>query len=383
VTFLLAALGAWSVLLAVVSARAILLARARHAPANLPGPSAQTRVLLLRPCCGLEPGLSTCLASAAVALPRGELRVLHLVADETDPAWPVARAEADALRAGGLDASALVTGASAPNRKADQLARGASAGGDFDLLLCADSDVSLDAGAVTELLAAVSRPGVGAAWAPPVEVAPPTADGDRASQAVLAGSLHAFVLLAGLDHGGMVGKLFAVRRDALLAAGGLEALAHVLGEDVELGRRLRAAGHEVVVTAHPAHSLATGRSLAETVARYARWMQVVRGQRPALLLSYPVLFFGTSPLVLLGAGLALAGHAVALGPALLALVARVVVSVAARLASRTRPTAAVVVADVVLAEAVLAAAFAVTLLSRRFNWRGRALELRRGRLLGI
>ena len=48
-----------------------------------------------------------------------------------------------------------------------------------------------------------------------------------------------------------------------------------------------------------ARSMARGRRLRDAVARYGRWLTVIRAQRPALLTSYPLLFGATVPLALL------------------------------------------------------------------------------------
>ncbi|HEU4536806.1 MAG TPA: glycosyltransferase, partial [Polyangiaceae bacterium] len=272
----------------------------------------------------------------------------------------------------GLLARMVVTRPEAPNAKSAQLAvavEGASAA----LLLFADSDVCLRERGLRELFAALEAPGVAAAWAPPVEVAPARTLGDRASQALLGGSLHAFPLLAGLDPGGLVGKLFVVRRAALDQVGGFGDLTYVLGEDMELARRLRSQGLGVRACRARAPSLARGRRLGAVVERYARWVAVIRAQRPALLLSYPALFFAT-PLVALAAlaGAAERPRAAAIALAL-ALAARAAVAAAARRAGGRRGGVFALALDTLLGDALLAAAFGRALARREVVWRGRAL----------
>lgn len=320
---------------------------------------------LLRPCAGEEPGLAAALASSSVA---GELgaRVRFLVASTDDPAWFTARRVAGELAKRGLDADVVVTAARGPNRKADQLACGLAAA-PAALVMVADSDVVLDRDVVVALAASDAD----ASWAPPTEIAPRT-NADRASACVLDGSLHAFGLLSALDPAGMVGKVFAVRRDALDAAGGFVALVDRLGEDMELARRLRADGRRVAVVGTAARSLASGRGWVSTVDRYARWITVIRAQRPALLVSYPLLF-AAAPLQL---ALAAASSApLAVGSIVVA--ARLLGAVFARMRSGRRVDLGLF-AFAFVADLVLLAAFVVGVSRRRFAWRGTTLSIGAG-----
>ncbi len=362
---------AWSFVLAAVAAFAIARA-SRRAPAPPGGPPPS--LVLVRPCAGDEPALARALlSSAALGRVAPGAAIVFAVASEADEAWPLACRAAERLRARGLDARAIVTRAEGPNAKSAQLAAAlAGAGAGAEWVLVADSDVCLRERGLRELFATLAGPGVAAAWAPPVEVGRPRTAGDRASQAVLGGSLHAFPLLAGLDPAGLVGKLFVIRREALERAGGFGDLTHVLGEDMELARRLRSHRLAVRASRAPAISLARGRSLGVVVARYARWLGVIRAQRPGLLPSYPLLFFATP----FAAALALAGapERPALAHAALAraLGARIAVAAARRLAGRGGGPLGLAL-DVALADALLAAAFVRALARRSVVWRGREL----------
>lgn len=315
--------------------------------------SFQGEALVVRPCHGAEPGLAERLASGPSP------RVLA-VATEDDPAMPVARAVADAR--------VVVTGATGPNAKAEQLGH-ALADATADVIVIADSDVRLDD--LAPLLRPLSDPAVAAVWAPPVEVAPRTF-ADHASAAVLDGSLHAFALLGALDTGGMVGKLVAIRRVDLEAVGGFGALRRHLGEDMELARRLRAHGRALRMARMTASSFAGGRTFGEVVARYARWLMVIRAQRPLLLLSYPLLFGAALPLL----ALALARGAWAL--ALATLVVRMLIAAFARIRSGHPRWLA---PEALLADVVLWAALFRALGTRTVAWRGRVLRVEAGGLL--
>jgi ceramide glucosyltransferase len=332
--------------------------------------SGQGRVLLLRPCAGDERHLERALRSSRLL---DGCAIRFLVAGHADPVLPAIERVRAELVAQGRDAQVRVTGASAPNMKVAQLAR-ALEGETADVIVIADSDVELSLDAVRALLAPLASGEAEAAWVPPVETAPSTM-ADRASASVLDASLHAFPLLAGIDRSGMVGKLFAVRRVALEAVGGFASLTDRLGEDVELARRLRARGLRVRACPAVAASLAAGRSWREVVRRYARWIAVVRAQRPSLLASYPLLFAATPSIVALALLATVREGAGGLVALAFALVARFAVAVLARLRAERPVQPARVVFDGLVADGVLLAAFATAMTTREVEWRGRRLAL--------
>ena len=336
------------------------------------------RVLVIRPCAGNEPSLDRALASLATARSSDHLTCRFAIERADDPAARAAESAVATLREAGIDASVVVTSADAPNHKAAQIeAVVARESEPFDLLVVADSDVDLAAFELDRLLAPLSVAGSGAVWAPPVETGPVTGSGDRASRALLSGSLHAFTILGALDGGGLVGKLFALRRDAIGATGGFGAMKHLLGEDMELARLLRDAGRSVRVAPLVARSLKTGRSWQSAVDRYARWLTVIRAQRPHLLASYPLLFFPAPLILLASALLAPAAPPLALASAAVALAARWMVACAAR-ALAGRPFSPLgSLTDAALADALLIHAFTRALASRTITWRGRTLTIGR------
>ncbi|MEZ4390963.1 MAG: glycosyltransferase [Polyangiales bacterium] len=378
---IVAAVAVWGMTLATAQSLGALGAlRARRTPC-LPTGSHDT-ALLLRPCAGLEPGLEANLLSASLAAWRGPVRVRLGVSRADDPAAELCERAAESLRRRGIDAERVITGADGPNPKAAQLAAMlAREGGFAGPVLVADSDVDLTGLPLGELAARLSASAdLAAVWAPPVERGGDTL-GDRASRAVLSGSLHAFSLLAHLDPAGVVGKLLAMRGDALAAAGGFDAVQHHLGEDLELARRWRAAGWRVECASFVAPSSASGRDLRAVIARYARWMTVIRAQRPRLVWSYPAMFFATVPWTLAALALGLAHPPAAPVLTLVALcvwLARAAVAAVARRCAG----AAGSFRESLLADAVLAASFARAMRSRRFAWRGRALVLRDDGSLG-
>lgn len=379
---------------------AIRRARARGlAETNARGTNADAapdRVTLLRPCCGAEAGLAERLTHTA-----GATHVVFAVASREDGAYPAACEAAAKLVSEGLDATCVLTAPEGPNLKVDQLARALRTSEARDAVLVVDSDVDLRGFPALRLAASVLEGPVGAAYAPASETSRATF-GDRANLAVLTGSLHAFSMLAGIDPDGFVGKVFAVRREALEGTGGFEGLRAVLGEDVELGVRVRRLGLETRAFGQVAHAVGSGRSWDDTVARFARWLGVVRASRPALLVSYPLLIAGTLPaisaamlalgFVLLGSAAPSDGAHAKLAATLLAFTTLTLVAVRVGVARTARALAEVEVGggaglvDVVLAELVLLTALARALTRTTVTWRGTTLEVRRGaplRLSGL
>ncbi len=286
----LAALGltAWSALSSSVSLRAslsrVLPSRERHGT-----PSQTVGVRVIRPCAGAEPSLADTLRSSRALRGRVPFELIFAVARDDYAALPIARAVADELRAEGMRVDVLVTHAAGVNQKASQLAAVQHRYAPCDYVANVDSDVDCAGITVDDLVAPFAHEAsLAALWVPVVEDGGSTF-GDRASDALLAGSLHAFPLLSSIDRGGLVSKAVMLRTRDLDRAGGFADLERHLGEDMELARRLQALGlttraHRAVLT-----SRARGRSWDAVVTRYARWLAVIRAQRPVLMASYPAL----------------------------------------------------------------------------------------------
>lgn len=358
-------------------------AKARHEEKPMParGEPSRRRVLLVRPVAGHESDLDERLGRSA-----GAPAVMLAVRDESDLGFESATRAALRLSEEGTHANVVLTYADGPNRKAEQvaqaLARAARDGLSFDTVVVADSDVAPSPADLDALVGALDK-GAKAAYVP-VSEAPLPADtklGDRANVAVLSASPHAFPLLAGMDHALFVGKLCAIDRAALEGAGGFEGLTHLLGEDVELERRLRANGHDVVPVPRVAVATRSGRELTEAVARFTRWLGVVRAQRPHLLPTY--LFVFASFLPTLSACLLIGSRsadAAAYGAFLVGAVlfARLAVAFEGRRIAGLPRGLGVAFVDVVLADAVLLSALFRAATSREVAWRGQVLRVTSG-----
>ena len=349
-------------------------------PRDLPGP-----VLMVRPCAGREPGLEANLMSVLNMQPTKCLSVLHVV-PYNDPAVPTVQRACLHLRRAGWQAHCLVSQPHGANHKVAQLAQSEELWAAYQAVVCVDSDVQLDNFCLRQLLAPLGDPRCGAVWAPFVPADPCHTWGDRALQAVLGGSLHGFRLLGALDRHGMVGKVLALRPAALRAVGGWQALTAFLGEDMELGRRLRRAGYKIHVANGFTHTWPPQRNLRSAWERMVRWLMVIRSQRTRLLWSYPLVFFPTAPLCLLaGAGAWLGPQPTATlwgaGLILMACAVRLSLGWACRRLYGWRPSWRMLIVDALLADALLACAWLRALGSRRLRWRQRFLRLdRRGHM---
>lgn len=367
-------------------------ASARAAPATEHDAHlAGLRVLIMRPCAGVDHDLLANLLSVAQVDSRTQWRVVMTVDDPADLARPVILEAIAKLRAMGVDAHTFIPPQTGPNRKASMLAAimASEQGREAEVLINVDSNVDLRGYDLDGLIAPLLGPRrgegrVGASWAPWSERRTQAGVGPRASEAVLGGSLAAFPLLCGIDPGGLVGKLWAVRREALDAVGDFDELTHYLGEDFEMARRLRAAGWSIAVAPVLARARGGDPPFRAVVGRFARWMLVVRGQRPLLLATYPLLFFATPLILALAAVGALAQPTLAGLAVALAVFARASITISARRWSGRGEGLAGALAwirDALLSDLVLALAWVRALSSRTIDWRGHLLRVdREGRL---
>ncbi len=375
--------GAW------VSTSALAMLRAARTSKRGERPSARPwRVHLIRPCAGVDPALRSNLESLRRAhWPEGvELEVTFSTGRAEDAAAPICDAVAEQLRAEGWRVHSLHGPLPRDlfNQKVGQLAR-ADASRESEIVINVDSDVDLSGFDFERLLAPFATSNTGAVWAAPIEVAPQS-PADFASAALLGASLHSFALLAGLDPAGFVGKCFAIRREALDDAGGFASFGDWLGEDMELGRRLVASGWVPRFAGLSVKSMAGGRDMAQVRDRYRRWFSVIRWQRPALLVGYPMLFFAALPLMLAWMVLGVVGTPwLGLGAAFVASWRIVIARRAARASRIAKPTLGPGgwLLPALRADLLIARAFFACLRGDRVAWRGRELQLRRGGRLAL
>jgi len=223
------------------------------------------------------------------------------------------------------------------------------------------ADVGVDEALLCSLVEAVSD-GAALATASPRPIDATTSAASLSLRGVLVQSHHSFAALDVMQAGAkaVCGKALAFSPAALAV---LPELADCIGEDLELSHRLHARGLEVRLASAPARSpQSPSLRLNEVVARFTRWMQVLKAHRPALFPWVPVLFAPTPVL------LALAVVASA-PPSWLAVAVLVLVrmGLAARLDGRARVPFEWLLGEVLLAWCFVAALRAGDTVA----WRGR------------
>lgn len=320
------------------------LGRVPPAPASGPLPA----VLLLRPAEALSPGERAALATPVTYA--GGLE--HVVLAPVRPA-------AAGIRWQRSDPAT-------PNRKVGHLLGALRARSVAErCVLSVDGDVAVDGALVAALARAVAG-GAALATAAPRPLDAPGL-GPRAVRALLAATHHDFRALDVMRAGAsaVCGKAMALGPAALAL---LPDVADRAGEDLELARRLHAAGERVVLVDTPALVPQTAHApLAPALARFTRWLQVLRAHRPALWATVPLLLAPTP--LLLGAAAATASVPLAAATAAL---------VGARTALARRLSLDVPPLDWLLGEALLLVAFARSAAARSLRWRGRTFRVARG-----
>lgn len=230
-------------------------------------------------------------------------------------------------------------------------------------VLSVDADVRVDGPLIGALLGALAD-GADLAWAAPHPCEP------GAIRGLLVQSLHSFEVLDALGPGAkpICGKAMALSPRAQAA---LEDLPDCIGEDLELSQVLHRQGLRVQRAGVARMSAASPPRAA--LARFTRWMQVLRAHRPALFPSIPVLFTCTPPLL---------GAAALTRSTSLAVAVAVLVAARTALASFLERRAGIRL-DWLKGEALLLAAWLGALaLGPQVTWRGRRLRVGpHGRLL--
>jgi ceramide glucosyltransferase len=339
-------------------------------------PKVAHRVLLIRPCAGEEASLEHCMLSVAEALHDFPLDVAFGVSEASDPAVATLERVIESLRTHDIRASLHVVSPAGPNRKACTLAGIVEEiGHDYPIIINADSNVDLGGYDLDQLVGRLAADeNLGAAWSPFIEVGEDAALGTRSCVALLGASLAAFPLLAGLSPRNLSGKFWAARVEAVMDAGGFARLRDYLGEDFEMERALHAAGRPVVAVPLTARAVAPRLSFGEAIRRVARWMTVVRAQRPILLPAYPLLFAST-PLNVALAGLGLAHQPILSSAALsIAVAARLLVAWAGEVYSGRGWGPVKMLVDAFLSDALILSAWVRALSTRQVEWRGNTLR---------
>ncbi len=235
---------------------------------------------LLKPLCGLEPQLYENLCSFCDQ-EYPEFQVVFSAADAHDPALEVARAVASQFAGRDITVSADAASTRASNPKIANLL-GAMPHAKHDILVVADSDMRVGRGYLAAVAGTFASARIGAATC---------LYRGRAAGGFAAALGAAFVndqfapsVLVATALQPMrfcFGSTMAVRREALEAIGGLEALGEQLADDYALGRLVAARGWTVEMAPYVVENVIYDENLAALWRHELRWARTIASLRPA------------------------------------------------------------------------------------------------------
>lgn len=344
-------------------------------PEEEPPPSLLPAVTVLKPLCGVEPGLEENLRSFCEQT-HPTFQILFGARSPDDPALIVARRVA--ARFPGRDirvlAGAVPLGA---NQKVNTLAH-LVASARHDLFVIADSDIRVGPTYLQRVVAPLTDPSVGVVtclyWGAPTR----TLWSRLGALAIDEWFLPSVLISRALGSSTFCsGATMAIRRDVLERIGGFAALAPVLADDHELGRRVRELGLRSVISRYEVATTVHEPGLEALVNHELRWMRTVRTVEP---IGHALCFVTYAlPMTLLAAlvvGLFAPGHPWVVALPMLAIVLRVTLHYTLDYVRRPvvhdRASVWLVPLRDLLSFTVWAASFA----SRRVQWRQQAMRVR-------
>jgi ceramide glucosyltransferase len=261
-------------------------------PAQQPRP-----VTVLKPLCGAEPGLDHALRTFCQQQHAGGMQIVFGVQHSADPALAVLEGlKRDYPQ---LELTVVVDptrhGASAKVSNLINMMRAAR----HDQLVLADSDVLVPPGYLTAVTAPLADPAVGIVTCPYRGV-------PRPGLWSLVGSLFIndwfipSVRVAALfgSRAFAFGATIALRREALEAIGGFQAIADQLADDYRLGELTRRRGLRTVLSEVVVDTWVDERTLRQLAQHGLRWLRTIRVVRPggytfaAVTFSLPVAILG-------------------------------------------------------------------------------------------
>jgi ceramide glucosyltransferase len=235
-------------------------------------------VTILKPLHQCEPDLARNLESFFTQDYPGAVQIVFGVHDENDPALKVVQAlqakypQADTA----VIADAALYGANAKvSNLINMLPRAR-----HDTLILSDSDIAVDSHWLTQVTAALSRPGVGIVTC--LYTGEPARHGHKLWSGLAAmGTSYTFLpnAVVGTSLGlatPCFGSTIALRRETLEEVGGFAAFADQLADDYEIGRAVRAKGYTMAIPA-----MGVGHTAAENTAQdffrhELRWTRTIR-----------------------------------------------------------------------------------------------------------
>lgn len=335
-----------------------------------PSPEHSPPVTVLKPLCGLDPGLYENLRSFCDQ-DYPWFQVLFGIRDASDPAIPVV--ERVLREFPGLDAALVVDGrVRGKNLKVANLSN-LFPRARHDFLVIADSDMRVDRNYLRAVMAPFGDPRVGAATC--LYSGTPSPGLPSALGALFVNDWFfpsALVALALQELRFCFGATMAVRRDVLAEIGGFEALAPFLADDYMLGERVGRSGRRVALSPYVVESVVSEPDFKTLLAHELRWARTIRACRPV---GHAFSFVGNGAVSLSALFLAVSGFG-AKGVALCGLAAglRVVLHCAIRSAVRVPGPAAPWLLP--LRDLLSLAIWGASFLVRDVRWRGRRFSVR-------
>ncbi|GJE28183.1 bacteriohopanetetrol glucosamine biosynthesis glycosyltransferase HpnI [Methylobacterium organophilum] len=293
---------------------------ARRPSPRLPAEAPRPSVTILKPLCGDEPDLEKNLASFCAQDYAGPVQVVFGVQTATDPAIGVVRRLQERFPRLRID---LVLDASqhGSNRKVSNLINMSKAIAN-DVIVLADSDMSVRPDYLDRIVAELSQPGVSGVTC--LYHGVPGERGPFAQLAALAIDVQfATNVIVGTSLGlakPCFGSTIALERKSLARIGGFEAFRNDLADDYAIGEALRADGSRVAIPNFTIGHACVDTALSGLWRHELRWNRTIRNVDPAGYAGSIVTH--AFPLALIGALLPGAGTA-ALAVAALALACRI------------------------------------------------------------
>lgn len=358
-------IGSWVGLGAIGVQRLALAAHYAKAPQLPTKPLAG--ITILKPLCGVDPGLAVSLEQFA-RLPYPNFEMLLGVESVSDPAFAIARqleSRYPHVR--------VVLRESQPglNPKVNQLCT-LSRYASHDILLISDANIRPHPGYLHEMSAMFEDPRVGLATNTIAGRNHETlgATCDNLHAATNSASHVAGKMLLGLDF--VMGGSEAIRRDVLARLGGFEAYKDVLAEDYLLGRDVARLGYRVATGRLPVLNVSPKRSLGSFGDRFARWgtMQATATATPLPAVALAIL----NPIALAALSWALApsdSRPAALRRLAWVTAGKIALDLSNAKALGVEPLGVAEALAVPVKDAVLFGSWARGLVTREVDWRGK------------
>ena len=260
---------------------ALLVGRFMQVPQT--GAGQNTDVTILKPLHQGEPDLSRNLETFFAQRYDAKVQIVFGVHDESDPAVPVVRA----LQAKyphldtAIVADTALYGANAKVSNLINMLPQAK----HDTLVLSDSDIAVSPTWLSQVTAALARPGVGIVTC--LYTGEPAHDGHRLWSALAAmGTSYTFLpnAVLGMSLGlaaPCFGSTIAMRRETLDEVGGFTAFADHLADDYEMGRAVRAKGYALAIPAMGVGHTAAESSALDLLRHELRWTRTIRMVNPA------------------------------------------------------------------------------------------------------